>query len=128
MGSTVRLVFSYAHLELHTLSHLPVVAFVKPPDLNQARVNKCLISLVNRKIVRKDNSTVSQPTVQKGHILKALFSTGICIIPLEWATTMMPLYRLYQLSIPTYCIPVFSCSTLCQHQRSEALDNMHMTG
>ena len=35
-----------------------VVAFVKPPDLNQARVNKCLIALVNRKIVRKDNSTV----------------------------------------------------------------------
>ena len=34
------------------------MAFVKPPDLNQARVNKCLIALVNRKIVRKDNSTV----------------------------------------------------------------------
>ena len=31
---------------------------MKPPDLNQARVNKCLIALVNRKIVRKDNSTV----------------------------------------------------------------------
>ncbi|KAK0452513.1 hypothetical protein EV421DRAFT_1888209 [Armillaria borealis] len=27
------------------------------PDLPQARVNKCLIALVNRKIVRKDNST-----------------------------------------------------------------------
>ncbi|KAI8972538.1 hypothetical protein BD414DRAFT_581213 [Trametes punicea] len=36
-----------------------IVAFVKPPDLNQARVNKCLIALVNRKIVRKDNSTGS---------------------------------------------------------------------
>ena len=36
-----------------------VVAFPKPPDLNQARVNKCLIALVNRKIVYKDNSTVS---------------------------------------------------------------------
>ncbi|TBU43715.1 hypothetical protein BD309DRAFT_960085 [Dichomitus squalens] len=34
-----------------------IVAFVKPPDLNQARVNKCLIALVNRKIVKKDNST-----------------------------------------------------------------------
>ncbi|KZT24839.1 hypothetical protein NEOLEDRAFT_1134514, partial [Neolentinus lepideus HHB14362 ss-1] len=30
---------------------------VAPPDLNQARVNKCLIVLVNRKIVQKDNST-----------------------------------------------------------------------
>ncbi|KAL0960185.1 hypothetical protein HGRIS_011819 [Hohenbuehelia grisea] len=30
---------------------------IKPPDLPQARVNKCLIALVNRKIVRKDNST-----------------------------------------------------------------------
>jgi hypothetical protein len=40
-------------LTLHT-----VLEFVKPPDLNQARVNKCLIALVNRKIVRKENSTV----------------------------------------------------------------------
>ncbi|GJE87328.1 DASH complex subunit Dam1-domain-containing protein [Phanerochaete sordida] len=32
---------------------------IRPPDLNQARVNKCLIALVNRKIVRKDNSTGS---------------------------------------------------------------------
>ena len=31
---------------------------IVPPDLNQARVNKCLIALVNRKIVTKDNSTV----------------------------------------------------------------------
>ncbi|EAU89402.1 hypothetical protein CC1G_07628 [Coprinopsis cinerea okayama7 len=30
---------------------------IKPPDLNQARVNKCLIALVNRKAVQKDNST-----------------------------------------------------------------------
>ncbi|KAF9446691.1 hypothetical protein P691DRAFT_732779 [Macrolepiota fuliginosa MF-IS2] len=29
---------------------------IKPPDLNQARVNKCLIALVNRKVVQKDNS------------------------------------------------------------------------
>ncbi|KAI0083638.1 hypothetical protein BDY19DRAFT_900038 [Irpex rosettiformis] len=36
---------------------LPILELVKPPDLNQARVNKCLIALVNRKIVRKDNST-----------------------------------------------------------------------
>ncbi|KAI0672418.1 hypothetical protein C8Q78DRAFT_1026999 [Trametes maxima] len=36
-----------------------IVAFVKPPDLNQARANKCLIALVNRKMVRKDNSTGS---------------------------------------------------------------------
>ncbi|KAF8064126.1 DASH complex subunit Dam1-domain-containing protein [Lyophyllum atratum] len=30
---------------------------ITPPDLTQARVNKCLIALVNRKVVRKDNST-----------------------------------------------------------------------
>lgn len=34
-----------------------ILELVKPPDLNQARVNKCLIALVNRKIIRKDNST-----------------------------------------------------------------------
>jgi hypothetical protein len=35
-----------------------VIDMVVPPDLNQARVNKCLIALVNRKIVTKDSSTV----------------------------------------------------------------------
>jgi DASH complex subunit DAM1 len=30
---------------------------IKPPDLNQARVNKCLIALVNRKVVRKETSS-----------------------------------------------------------------------
>ncbi|TRM55500.1 DASH complex subunit Dam1-domain-containing protein [Schizophyllum amplum] len=36
---------------------LKITDLVKPPDLNQARVNKCLIALVNRKIVSKENST-----------------------------------------------------------------------
>jgi hypothetical protein len=31
---------------------------IKPPDLTQARVNKCLVALVNRKIVAKDNTSV----------------------------------------------------------------------
>lgn len=35
-----------------------VLDLVSPPDLNQARVNKCLIALVNRKVVQKENSTV----------------------------------------------------------------------
>ncbi|GBE88891.1 hypothetical protein SCP_1402990 [Sparassis crispa] len=34
-----------------------ILEFVKPPDLAQARANKCLIALVNRKVVRKDNSS-----------------------------------------------------------------------
>ncbi|KAH9968150.1 DASH complex subunit Dam1-domain-containing protein [Russula dissimulans] len=36
---------------------LKLIDMVVPPDLNQARVNKCLIALVNRKIVTKDSST-----------------------------------------------------------------------
>jgi hypothetical protein len=36
-----------------------VTDFITPPDLDQARLNKCLIALVNRKVVQKDNSTVS---------------------------------------------------------------------
>jgi DASH complex subunit DAM1 len=39
-----------------------VIDMIVPPDLNQARVNKCLIALVNRKIVTKDNSTVGERT------------------------------------------------------------------
>ncbi|KDQ54382.1 hypothetical protein JAAARDRAFT_182333 [Jaapia argillacea MUCL 33604] len=34
-----------------------ILELVAAPDLNQARVNKCLIALVARKIVRKDNSS-----------------------------------------------------------------------
>ncbi|OBZ66966.1 hypothetical protein A0H81_13321 [Grifola frondosa] len=34
-----------------------IVELVKAPDLSQARVNKCLIALVNRKAVRKDNTS-----------------------------------------------------------------------
>ncbi|KAI6127515.1 hypothetical protein EDD17DRAFT_1211709 [Pisolithus thermaeus] len=34
-----------------------LTGLIAPPDLNQARVNKCLIALVNRKLVRKDNTT-----------------------------------------------------------------------
>ncbi|KAL9710170.1 DASH complex subunit dam1, partial [Leucoagaricus gongylophorus] len=30
---------------------------IKMPDLNQARVNKCLIALVNRKVVQKDSTS-----------------------------------------------------------------------
>ncbi|KAI9513402.1 DASH complex subunit Dam1-domain-containing protein [Russula earlei] len=36
---------------------LKLIDMIVPPDLNQARVNKCLIALVNRKIVTKDSST-----------------------------------------------------------------------
>ncbi|KIJ62121.1 hypothetical protein HYDPIDRAFT_176667 [Hydnomerulius pinastri MD-312] len=36
---------------------IKLIELIAPPDLNQARVNKCLIALVNRKIVQKDSST-----------------------------------------------------------------------
>lgn len=57
-----------------------VLELVKPPDLNQARVNKCLIALVNRKIVKKDNSTVLYEIgflepVLTFHIIRGLFYT-----------------------------------------------------
>ena len=37
----------------------PTVLQFVSADLPQARVNKCLLALINRKIVAKDNSTVS---------------------------------------------------------------------
>ena len=37
---------------------MSVTDLIKPPDLSQARVNKCLIALVNRKAVQKENNTV----------------------------------------------------------------------
>ncbi|KAI0312064.1 DASH complex subunit Dam1-domain-containing protein [Amylostereum chailletii] len=36
---------------------MKLIELIKPPELNQARVNKCLIAMVNRKIVTKNNST-----------------------------------------------------------------------
>lgn len=48
----------YAPHATSSLRRFTVPELVKPPDLNQARVNKCMIALVHRKIVRKENSTV----------------------------------------------------------------------
>jgi DASH complex subunit DAM1 len=45
----------------------PVPDLISPPDLTQARVNKCLIALVNRKIVVKDNSSVCYHNVMPNH-------------------------------------------------------------
>ncbi|KAF5311074.1 hypothetical protein D9619_007887 [Psilocybe cf. subviscida] len=42
-----------------TTPGVKLLDLVAPPDLNQARVNKCLVALVNRKVVQKDNSTGS---------------------------------------------------------------------
>ena len=62
-----------------------VTDLIVPPDLNQARVNKCLIALVNRKIVLKENSTVCSI-----FRLKALYSylifSGDCLVSLEGPT------------------------------------------
>jgi hypothetical protein len=56
---------------------------IVPPDLNQARVNKCLIALVNRKIVTKDNSTVGGKNVLvAASVAEVVFREGHCIIPL----------------------------------------------
>ncbi|KAF8842455.1 hypothetical protein BDN67DRAFT_979613 [Paxillus ammoniavirescens] len=38
---------------------IKLIELIVPPDLTQARVNKCLIALVNRRIVHKDSSTGS---------------------------------------------------------------------
>ena len=52
-----------------------------PPDLNQARVNKCLIALVNRKIVFKENSTVCIIFVAlKALSLSLMFLRGLSCI------------------------------------------------
>ncbi|KAF9531502.1 hypothetical protein CPB83DRAFT_849135 [Crepidotus variabilis] len=42
---------------MYASTALKITDLVKPPDLNQARVNKCLIALVNRKVIQKDNTT-----------------------------------------------------------------------
>ena len=56
---------------------------MKPPDLNQARVNKCLIALVNRKIVQKDNSTVRASTMPA---LEGVLTRRICCRVLFYTT------------------------------------------
>jgi len=45
-------------LKIFIMLKLSVLDLVKMPDLNQARVNKCLIALVNRKVVQKDSTSV----------------------------------------------------------------------
>jgi DASH complex subunit DAM1 len=57
-GKGVKRKQSISHLDIPERPQ-PVPDLIKPPDLNQAKVNKCLIALVNRKVVRKENFTVS---------------------------------------------------------------------
>ena len=40
------------------LSSMKVLEIANPPELPQAKVNKCLIALVNRKIVAKESHGV----------------------------------------------------------------------
>ncbi|THH06007.1 hypothetical protein EW145_g4384 [Phellinidium pouzarii] len=47
----------FERVAIDELFYLIVLNFVKPPELNQARANKCLLALINRKIVSKDNSS-----------------------------------------------------------------------
>jgi len=65
---------------------LSVLDLVKMPDLNQARVNKCLIALVNRKVVQKDSTSVSSLSlhVLPDNLIHALL--GNCTVPLERLT------------------------------------------
>ena len=59
-GNTVKCRFSFITFIHSQITHLfmSVTDLIKPPDLSQARVNKCLIALVNRKAVQKENNTV----------------------------------------------------------------------
>jgi hypothetical protein len=40
------------------LTFLSVLELCRPPDLNEARVRKCILALSGAKIVKSDNSTV----------------------------------------------------------------------
>jgi hypothetical protein len=63
-----------------SLQAIAVIEMIVPPDLNQARVNKCLIALVNRKIVTKDNSTVSgkKISIRRRHVMLSAPHRGRC--------------------------------------------------
>ncbi|KAL5480999.1 DAM1 [Sanghuangporus weigelae] len=52
-----RHVESVIELLMDNPTGLEMINFAKLPDLNQARANKCLLALMNRKIVTKDNSS-----------------------------------------------------------------------
>ena len=58
---------------------------VKLPELNQARVNKCLIALVNRKIVRKDSTSVRPPfKVVWCEFMLNSYRVVCCIFGMAW--------------------------------------------
>jgi hypothetical protein len=54
----------YQCIRIYPSYHRPIVMdCIVPPDLNEARVRKCLLALTASKIVRSDNSTVSCLTI-----------------------------------------------------------------
>lgn len=62
------------------LTPIPVTDIVKPPLLPQAKVNKCLIALVNRKVVEKETSKVRVLRDGRTRFLKPRSSIGRCNI------------------------------------------------
>lgn len=50
-----------------------VIELIAAPDLTQARVNKCLIALVNRKLVQKDSSTVRPVERSNSRLISSTF-------------------------------------------------------
>ncbi|KAF7346121.1 hypothetical protein MSAN_01838800 [Mycena sanguinolenta] len=57
---------------------------IRPPDLSQARVNKCLIALVNRKVVQKNSSTASCIRYFLSAFCDSIFRARSCIIGKEF--------------------------------------------
>ena len=88
---------------------------VKLPELNQARVNKCLIALVNRKIVRKDSTSVRPPfKVVWCEFMLNSYRVVCCIFGMAWRhsivdSSILPL-PISVLDICTFVsIFLFSC-------------------
>lgn len=57
----------------HSVHFFAVIELIAAPDLTQARVNKCLIALVNRKLVQKDSSTVRPAEHSNSRLISLTF-------------------------------------------------------
>ncbi|CAL1698797.1 unnamed protein product [Somion occarium] len=91
-----------------------ILELVKP-DVSQARVNKCLIALVNRKIVRKDNSTVRSNLLFEVKSSILMPSIGCSVIPLAGASniTILPSSS-SSVSISTVSLVLYLCECSVQ--------------
>lgn len=96
---------SWYYIDAFSLSNwIPsTVTDLVKPDCNQARVNKCLIALINRKIVSKTSNTVRLEFLGERSVDDWLLDRRVSLYILGWGCLCEGAFKPYILSTISKC-------------------------